>query len=428
MKCVAAAVVSIVALGTAPFVAQGKTTKSLEIYVIDAEGGKAVLYISPTGQTLLIDAGNPGGRDTDRLMAGIADAGVTKIDYLISTHYHSDHVGGLEPLSKRIPIAHFLDHGPTVEGPVTALREQVAGFQAIYAELSKGKRMVVTPGDRVPITGLDVRVVTSAGAVLKTPLPGGGKPNPACATYTPPAEPAANWSTPDDDQSVGTVITYGQFRAIDLGDLLWDRAVQLMCPNNMVGAIDLYVMTGHGTDITSASPLTDGIGARVAVMQNGTRKGGQVAAMQTLRLAPGFEDLWQLHWSYNAALEGNSPGLLIANIDDAATIAGVLTAPPRGRGPGRGQSASASAGAPSSAVAPAAVPAPQLATAGSPDGTATPATGQPAAGASGRGPGNAAAAHTPAYWIKVSARPDGIFTVSNSRNGFSKTYTRRPPR
>ena len=374
MKCLAAALVSIAALGAAPFAAQGKATKSLEIYVIDAEGGKAVLYVSPTAQTLLIDTGNPGGRDTDRLMAAIADAGVTKIDYLISTHYHSDHVGGLEPLSKRIPIEHFLDHGPTVEGPVTALREQVAGFQAMYAELSKGKRTVVKPGDRVPITGLDVRIVTSAGAVLKTALTG-GKPNPACAKYTPPAEPASNWSTPDDDQSVGTVITYGQFRAIDLGDLLWDRAVQLMCPNNMVGPIDLYVMTGHGTDITSASPLTDGIGARVAVMQNGTRKGGQVAAMQTLRVAPGFADLWQLHWSYNAALEGNSPGLLIANIDDAATIGDVLTAPPRGRGRG-----------------------------------------------------NATAAHTPAYWIKVSARSDGTFTVSNSRNGFSRTYKQRPAR
>lgn len=375
MKCLAAALVSIAALGAAPFAAQGKAAKPLEIYVIDAEGGKAVLYISPTGQTLLIDSGNPGGRDTDRLMAAIADAGVTKIDYLISSHYHTDHVGGLEPLSKRIPIEHFLDHGPTVEGPVTSLREQVAGFQAMYSELSAGKRTVVKPGDRVPITGLDVRVVTSAGAVLKTPLPGGGKPNPACAEYTPPAEPAANWSTPDDDQSVGTVITYGQFRAIDLADLLWDRAVQLMCPNNMVGPIDLYVMTGHGTDITSASPLTDGIGARVAVMQNGTRKGGQVVAMRTIRLAPGFEDLWQLHWSHNAALEGNSSGLLIANIDDAETIAGVLTAPP-----------------------------------------------------GGRGRGNATAAHTPAYWIKVSAQSDGTFTVSNSRNGFSKTYTQRPLR
>lgn len=373
VKRLAAALVSIAALAAATVAAQEKATKSLEIYVIDAEGGKSVLYISPTGQTLLIDTGYAGGRDTERLMAAIEDAGVTKIDYLISSHYHSDHVGGLEPLSKRIPIDHFLDHGPTVEGPVTSLREQVPGFQAMYAELSKDKRTVVKPGDRIPITGLDVRVVTSAGAVLKTPLPGGGKPNPACAKYTPPAEPASNWSTPDDDQSVGTVITYGRFRAIDLGDLLWDRAVQLMCPNNMVGPIDLYVMTGHGSDITSASPLTDGIGARVAVMQNGTRKGGQVAAMRTIRLAPGFEDLWQLHWSYNAALEGNSPGLLIANVDDAATIAGVLTAPP---------------------------------------------------GTGGRGRGNAAAAHTPAYWIKVSARSDGSFTVSNSRNGFSKTYRR----
>jgi beta-lactamase superfamily II metal-dependent hydrolase len=427
MKRFAAALVSMAFLSLAiPAAQKGKT---LDIYVIDAEGGKSVLYVSPSGETLLIDSGNAGGRDTDRLMAAITDAGVTKIDYLISTHYHSDHVGGLEPLSKRIPIERFLDHGPTVEGPVTALREQVAGFQAMYAELSSGKRTVVKPGDRVPIAGLDVRIVTSAGAVLKTPLPGGGKPNAACAKYTPPSEPASNWSTPDDDQSVGSVIAFGQFRAIDLGDLLWDRAVQLMCPNNMVGAIDLYVMTGHGTDITSASPLTDGIGARVAVMQNGTRKGGQVAAMQTIRMAPGFEDLWQLHWSYNAALEGNSPGLFVANIDDAATIAGVLTAPPRGGGPGRGQAAPAVAGAPPAAAAPAAAAStpPTSAAPAQVPAAAPPQNAAPPA-AAGRGRGNAAAAHTPAYWIKVSAQSDGTFTVSNSRNGFTKTYAGRPAR
>jgi hypothetical protein len=201
-----------------------------------------------------------------------------------------------------------------------------------------------------------------------------------------------------------------------------------MCPNNQVGTVDVYLVTGHGTDITSAAPMTDGLQARVAVMQNGTRKGGQVAAMQTIRLSPGVEDLWQLHWSYNAGIEGNSAGVFIANVDDAATIAGVLTAPPRGAGPGRGQNPPA----PAAAQAPVAAsqspsPAPQV-PATPPPGAAPPAAGPQTAAAPGRGRGGAAAAHTPAYWIKVSAQQDGTFTVTNSRNGFTKTYTRRPTR
>ena len=293
-------------MSTVVLLGQAAKPRPLEIYSIDTEGGKSTLYVSPSGQTVLVDTGSPGGRDTDRIMAALADAGVTQIDYLVSTHYHVDHVGGLQELAKRIPIAHFIDHGTTVEGPVTALREQVPGFQAAYAELhAKAKHTVVKPGDRLPVTGLDWRIVTSAGDVLKTPLPGGGKPNPACANFKSTVD-IATWRDPEDDQSVGSVITLGQFRMIDLADLLWDKAVALMCPNNPVGTVDLYLVSGHGADACSAEPLVHTLHPRVAVMYNGTRKGGGVTAMQTVRLSPGLEDFWQLHWSYNGALEQNS--------------------------------------------------------------------------------------------------------------------------
>ena len=149
-----------------PLAAQRGATpsKPLQVYVVDTEGGKAALWISPTGQSLLIDSGNPGNRDLDRIMAAVNDAGLKQIDFLLSTHYHVDHIGGMQELAKRIPIAHFIDHGPTVEE-----REQVQGFQAAYAELyGKAKHTVVKPGDKVPITGLDWRIVSSAGNVLKT--------------------------------------------------------------------------------------------------------------------------------------------------------------------------------------------------------------------------------------------------------------------
>jgi competence protein ComEC len=367
MRRFAIALLTIVIAGVVA-AAQTAATKPLQIYVVDTEGGKAALFVSPTGQSALVDSGNPGGRDTDRIMAAIADAGVTQIDYLVSTHYHVDHIGGLQELAKRIPIATFVDHGPSVEE-----REQVQGFQQAYAELhAKAKHTVVKPGDRIPITGFDWRVVTAAGNVLKTPLPGGGKVNPACAQFT----PKEITTDPENGQSLGTVATFGQFRAIDLADLLWNNEHDLMCPNNPIGTVDLYLVSHHGTDPSGSPLFVHAVQPRVAVMQNGTRKGAAAQAMTTMRSSPGLEDIWQLHWSYGAGIEQNSAGVFIANVDDAATIAAVLMAPPRGGGPGGGR------------------------------GTPLPP-------------------HTPAYWIKITAQQDGSFTVSNSRNGFSKTYAAR---
>jgi beta-lactamase superfamily II metal-dependent hydrolase len=411
--------------------AQGQKPKPLEIWVVDVEGGKAALYVSPTGQTAMIDTGFPGARDLDRIMAAIADAGIKQIDYLISTHYHVDHIGNLVELAKRIPVGTFVDHGPTTEGPdvpqvapgpdgipVTKAREQIENFQAMYAELyGKAKHLVVKPGDRVPITGLDWRIVTSAGQVLKSPpLPGGGKPNPYCAGFTPIAG-NTGLNDPDDAQSVGSVIILGQFRALDFGDMWRTKELELMCPNNPIGTVDLYFASSHGAIASGSLPFVHAIQPRVAIMQNGTRKGGAPEPMQTILSSPGLENLWQMHWSYNAMLEQNSPALYIANVDDAATIAGVLTAPPRGAGPGRGAAAPAP-------------PAPAAANAPTPGATGAAPQGQaPAAPAGGgRGRGNATG-HTPAYWLKVAAYPDGTFTITNPRNEFSRTYAPRvPPR
>ena len=391
MKRLAAALLLSFALAATLVAAQAPSSKPLDIYAVDTEGGKASLFVSPTGQSLLIDSGNPGGRDTDRIMEVVNQAGLKQIDFLISTHYHDDHVGGLTELVKRIPVGTFVDHGPSVEP-----KEQVQGFQAAYAELyGKAKHMVAKPGDKVPITGLDWRIVTSAGKALKTPLPGGGKPNPECAKFTP-----KEMSNEDDNgQSVGSVVTLGQFRLVDLGDLLWNREQELMCPNNPIGTVDLYLVTHHGLDQSGSPVLVHALQPRVAVMQNGTRKGAGTQAMPTMRTSPGLEDIWMLHWSYGAGIEQNSAGVFIANVEDNATIAGILTSP---AGSASGTQATGSAASPAPGATPQAQP------------------------QQGAGRGNAPAAHSPAYYIKISARPDGSFTVTNSRNGFSKTYAARP--
>src|SRR4051812_5420938 len=252
--------IAIVVIAATLITAQTKTTRPLDIWVVDVEGGKAALYVSPTGQTALIDTGFPGARDLDRIMAAIADAGVKQIDYLISTHYHVDHIGNLVELAKRIPVGTFVDHGPTVEGPdvkqiepgpdgltITKPREQVEGFQAAYAELyNKAKHIVVKPGDRLPITGVEWRIATSAGHVMKTPpLPGGGKPNPACTNFTPMAG-ATGMVDPDDAQSVGSVIILGQCRAADFGDMWRTKELELRGPNNPLGTVGLLFASSHG--------------------------------------------------------------------------------------------------------------------------------------------------------------------------------------
>jgi len=424
MKRLAVIALSTIALTGALSAQRGTSTKPLEIYVVDTEGGKAALWVSPSGQSVLIDSGNPGARDLDRILAAINDAGLKQIDYLLFTHYHVDHIGGVQELAKKIPIGHFIDHGPSVEE-----REQVQGFQAAYADLyGKAKHTVVKPGDKVPIAGLDWRIVTAAGSVLKTPLPGGGKPNPACAGL---AQREVNMRD-ENAHSVGSVITFGQFRAIDLGDLLWGKEFELVCPNNPVGTVDVYFVTHHGLDQSGSSALVHGLRPRVAIMQNGTRKGAGAEAMPTMRSSPGLEDIWQLHWSYTAGIEQNSAGVFIANVDDSATIASVLTAPPRGGGPGgagRAGGTPGTAGAPGGGgAAPGGAPAQAPPSGGAtapPQAGAAPQTGGAGAPGGGRGAGAAAAAHTPAYWIKLSVQPDGTFTVTNSRNGFSKTYLKR---
>jgi beta-lactamase superfamily II metal-dependent hydrolase len=367
--------------------AQTTAGKTLDIYYIDTEGGQSTLFVSPTGESLLVDTGNAGGRDLERIIAAVNAAGVTQIDHMWTTHYHGDHVGAMEELATRVPIRHFYDHGPIAPND----RATPATFFAMYEALSKGRRTTVKPGDKVRMAGLDITTVSSNAVAIKTSLPGAGKPNPACAGVEKKDESA--YFDPDNGSSAGFAMTFGKFTTVDLGDLTWNGELDIVCPVNRIGTIDLYLVSHHGIDRSSSPALVHGLQPRVAIMNNGTRKGGAANTFKVLESSPGLEDLWQLHWSHNVGVEHNAPGTFIANIEDNETIAGVLTAPPP-----------APRGAPGARGA-----------AGAPGARGAGARGGPG------GPG-AAAAHTPAYWLKVSAQRDGAFTITNPRNGFSKTY------
>jgi competence protein ComEC len=360
------------AISAAVAVAQTRTAKTLDIYVIDVEGGNAQLWVTPSGESVLVDSGNGGAaavRDADRIMAAVKGAGLTEIDHLITTHYHGDHIGGLPELATRIPIKEFIDHGANVQpGP------QIDPVLQQYAQLfAKVKHTVAKTGDKISVSGLDWRIVSAAGQVLRTPLAGAGAPNPYCASFkrheVNPVSGGPVGNT-EDEQSVASHVTFGKFRILYLADFTWNQEFELMCPTNRIGTVDLFVVSRHGQPSSNSEALVHAVRPRVTIMNNGSRKGGQPAAMTILLNSPRLEDLWQIHFALLGGQEYTVPGIFIANLEDAATVP-VAPLPPPQRG----------------APAP---PAPQH------DGTA--------------------------YWIKVTAQTDGTFTVTNGRNGFSKTY------
>jgi competence protein ComEC len=220
--------------------AQTRTTNTLDIYVIDVEGGNAVLFAAPSGESVLVDTGNGGDgavRDAGRIMAAVRDAGVQRIDHLIITHYHNDHIGGLSELASHIAIKEFIDHGANVQ-PNPNIDPVLQRYAELYA---KGKHTVARPGDKISVTGLDWHIVAAAGEVLKTPLPGAGQQNPYCTSFQ-----TTNAARTEDDQSVGSLITFGKFRTIILGDLTLNQQFELMCPNNRLGSVDLDLLARHG--------------------------------------------------------------------------------------------------------------------------------------------------------------------------------------
>jgi competence protein ComEC len=295
-------------------VAQAQPRKALEVYFIDVEGGQSTLLVSPSGQSLLIDAGWPGTRDADRIMAVAKQAGITQIDFLVLTHYHVDHAGGVPELASRIPIRTFVDHGPTSD-PLVNVPQYYAAYVAVR---EKGRHILARPGDKIPIGGIDVQIVSSASKTILEPLPGGGAANPSCADFQPKDEAKDPMVGGENKNSVGSVISLGKFRMADFGDLTWNKEHDLACPNNLLGTVDLYVVSHHGKETSSLPMLVNAMHPRVAVMNNGANKGGEIPTFETLKHSPGLEDLWQLHYGVEAGPR-NSPEQFLANLGTAGT-------------------------------------------------------------------------------------------------------------
>jgi len=349
----------LLALLLAPAGVLTAQARNLELYWIDVEGGAATLIVSPSGESMLIDTGwAVGGRDAKRIYAATQLAGLKKIDYLLISHFHPDHVGGLSELVKMIPVGRYFDHGDAIE------KENQQWLDS-YTAASAGKRTIVKPGDQIPLKGVAVLVVSSDGKLLARPVRGSG-PNPLCTD----AENKAPLS-PENQRTAGMLLTYGKFKYLNLIDLDWEKEMELACPVNKLGTVTLYQTSRHGSfDGAGAPAFLGAIKPQVVVVNNGPRKGlgqtdpnaksttppgGRIApyeknAYERLARLPGIEGIWQEHLSL-LDREHNTSEDMIANLEDTADCKG--------------------------------------------------------------------------NWIKASVERDGKFTVTNSRNGFSKTYTAR---
>ena len=270
----------------------------MQIYFIDVEGGQATLVVSPSGQSLLIDTGWPDekGRDADRIVAAAHAAGLKQIDYVLITHYHDDHVGGVPQLVDRIKVGIFVDHGPNQEDSA-ATRDN---FAAYLRAIAGHPRIIATPGMGLPIEGLEVEVMTAAGDAIPSPLPGAGSANRYCGQDPEPeADPTEN------SRSLGVMLRDGKFRFLDLGDLTRKKELDLVCPNNLIGTVDLLLVNHHGMDLSNTKALVWAVHPRVAIFDNGAHKGASPAAWQVVHDSPGIEDVWQLHYAVDAGAQHN---------------------------------------------------------------------------------------------------------------------------
>jgi competence protein ComEC len=286
--------------------------KPLEIFFVDVEGGQSTLFVTPGGHSLLIDTGwdYNAYRDANRIVKAAKLAGIKQIDYVLITHYHQDHVGGVKQLMAKMPIATFVDHGPN--------REDTAAMNHIYSDyqtaIAGKNHIVVKPGDVLTVQGIDGVVVTADGNEIEQPLPGAGEQNPSCEGVQQKAS-----DTTENARSVGTVITFGKLKIVDLGDLTWNKELELMCPVNKIGRADILVVSHHGLDQSNSPALVQALQPRVAIFDNGSKKGASPSAWDIVKSSPGLLDIWQLHFADAGGSEHNAQDPFIANVEEADT-------------------------------------------------------------------------------------------------------------
>jgi len=289
--------------------------RTLDIFYVDVEGGAATLIVTPAGESILVDAGWPGfeGRDAKRIEHAMKVAGITAIDHLITTHYHTDHYGGVPELAKLVRINKFYDHGP-----LSSLDEDkdFATKYAAYRAAAKNRTITLNPGSSIRLKQAPsappvfLQVLAARGeTVMSKRL--AAEPNSACAGATQQPEDKS-----DNARSVAFLLRHGAFNFLDSGDLTWNIEGKLVCPHDMIGDVVLYQVAHHGAETSNNPAMLRIIKPMVAIMNNGPRKGGHPDTVKALRESPKLMDLWQLHRNVTSAAEQNAPEEFIANLDE----------------------------------------------------------------------------------------------------------------
>ena len=328
-----------VALAAAVLAAPAAGT--LDIYWIDVEGGASTLIVTPQGQSVLMDAGFAGfgDRDAARIAHVITrEAGLTRLDYFLASHFHSDHVGGLPALAKKVDIGAFIDHGESVDKDPDGR----SPWEDNYRALAGRRARTVKPGERLPLTGVELIIVAAHSQFLSAPLTETGA-NALCSSFK--AQPEDRG---ENGKSLGYLLRAGKFEFVNLGDLSWNFQHRLACPVNLLGKIDLFQVTHHGVRDDVLPQQMWAMAPAVAVMNNGPTKGAGAVAVETVLGSPGLADLWSLHRAVNNDASHNAQERLTANLGDTDGCAGA--------------------------------------------------------------------------WIRARIDPAGTYTLTNSRNGYSKTY------
>lgn len=292
-------------------------TGSLDLYFIDVEGGAATLFVTPTGESLLIDSGYPdnNGRDLKRILKVLKEvAGRSRLDHAAVTHWHLDHFGNHAALRSEIQIGTFWDRGipeTLAEDPMFA--DRIGNYRAASQNRSKA----LHPGDRVPLksekTPLELTVVTASGEVI----PNTGPPNPYAPEHRPQPE-----DTSDNARSLSFLLKFGKFSFLCCGDLTWNTEAKLMTPNNPLGQVEMFMVTHHGLPVSNNPVLVKAVEPHVAVMCNGPTKGGHAQTQQTLREVKSLEALYQLHRNVELKPEEQTPAEFIANLEPTADCQG----------------------------------------------------------------------------------------------------------
>jgi beta-lactamase superfamily II metal-dependent hydrolase len=287
--------------------------RTLDLHFIDVEGGASTLIVTPMGESILVDSGMPGDRDPARIVRVAREvAGLERIDHHLITHWDIDHYGGTEQIGASIPIGRYYDHGPAAGPGDARYRKAYAAYLAIPSE----RRRVLKPDDTIPLrrpssgTPLVLRIVASDGKVV-------GENPPSCD-----AHPAKTDSMNDNAASVAFVLTYGPFKFYNGGDLLWNLEHRLACPKNFVGTVDLFQVTHHGLPVSNNPALVHALRPRVAIMNNGDRKGCDPSVLKTLRECPGLEALFQMHLNLKIPEDLQAPPARIANRSPEAQCPG----------------------------------------------------------------------------------------------------------